>query len=355
MDQIYDDDVVLDTLPYSRVFYHAHPGAIITHRARKFKIVSMTRPPVFATENFGYQRSLSLAAYAKPTNARYLTRPLSTLQVNVVKNYEVVELHESIQSPLAVQVEAASGEDKALPPEESAIPLTLAGCGTVAVKRSVHGYKKLSAVTRSEISRSELSLPPIEYETFGLYICADSESLSGMLGERFGPGVHALSHALLEVAPLFAPGLSRGDLESDHDSWQPTQVVLFDERAGGSGCVERLWKCFFQPDGILQAAIDLLENCSWCSSDTTHFDGGCPACLHAPQCLKFNLNLSRSAALVIGNRMLDRIKQTDLYKRNCSTEASSNKPIDTTPRRKAETKLCGTPRKCLALANDNSW
>lgn len=42
-DKIHHQAAVMDTIPYSRVFYHAFPGAIIMHRGRKYRIESMER------------------------------------------------------------------------------------------------------------------------------------------------------------------------------------------------------------------------------------------------------------------------------------------------------------------------
>jgi DEAD/DEAH box helicase domain-containing protein len=329
-DGIHDTAAVLDTIPYSRVFYHAHPGAIITHRGKKYEIVAMTPPPEFVKENFGCMRSQQLAAYVRPTNASYLTRPLADTIVTIVKQFENVEICEGINDE---EIKSRNNNTA-----------TFAGCGAVSVKRQVRGYKKLSLVNFSEIARTELTLPPIEFDTFGLYICTDSNSLAESLGERYGPGVHALSHALLAVAPLFVMGLSRGDIECCHDFYSPNKIVLFDERAGGSGCVQRLWQSFFQPNGILESAVDLLRNCSSCTSDS-RYDGGCPACLHASQCSKFNTHLSRSAAIVVGERMIGRIKETSMYNSgnsqifdgsHDSDSVSRKKPsLDSTPRRKA--------------------
>ena len=44
MDTIQNENAVLDTLPYSRVFYHAFPGAIILFRGTKYRVLAMTRP-----------------------------------------------------------------------------------------------------------------------------------------------------------------------------------------------------------------------------------------------------------------------------------------------------------------------
>lgn len=183
------------------------------------------------------------------------------------------------------------------------------------------------------------ALPPLEYNTFGIYICADSASLTKELGQRFGEGVHALSHAILAVAPLFAHGIHRDDLECDHSYVSPTRVVLIDERAGGSGCVRRLWSAFFEPTNIVEEAVKLLKNCSYCSMECS-YDGGCPGCFHAHNCLKFNMNMSRSAAIVIGERMFDRIKATKAYRLNlgrAEMTAQSSTP-DITPRRASRQK-----------------
>lgn len=294
----------------------------------------MSSPPPFCQENFQYIRSQNLAAFARPTQARYLTRPLSNLTITVLKQLETVHLEEE---PAISRKQKIGNE-----PEAEPNLVQFAGCGTVGVKRTVHGYKKLSLINRTEIGRAELTLPPIEYDTFGIYFCVDFDSLNELLGEKFGHGVHALSHALLAVAPLFAPGLSRDDIETDHSTFGTTQLILFDQRAGGSGCVERLWKSFFQPNGILEAAIDLLENCSMCNH--LH-DSGCPACLHAPQCLKFNLNMSRSAAIIVGKRMLDQIKRTALYQENVAAVDGEKLGNEMTPRRRARLKALKTAKE----------
>lgn len=331
-DGIHDQQAVLDTLPYSRVFYHAHPGAIITHRGTKFKVVSMTRPPAFAPENFGYRSSLSLAAFARPTNARYATRPLSNLHITVIKQLGRVDIDVSkSDGDEAGKQDIVNKQDM----NDAVCSGALAGYGAVSVKRTVHGYKKLSLITRAEIARSELTLPPLEFDTFGVWIDTELDTLHPMLGDKYGYGVHALCHALLAVAPVFVPGLVRADLECDHAFFAPRRVMLFDERAGGSGACERLWKLFFQPNSILDAAIELLDDCSSCSGDSG-YDGGCPACIHASNCIKFNMHLSRSAGAVIGKRMLQRIQQTKLYRQRTNKNAEDKAvSSENTPRRKA--------------------
>ena len=320
-DRILDEAAILDTIPYSRIFYHAFPGAVITHRNRRYKITCMTRPPAFGR---GFRGSVSLGAFAKPCNLRYCTRPLSTLMITVVKQMERVDAWGGKSHSDSEGSEAKHGEVPQTIPEVAAVYSdkgpdpsfgSFAGCGVVTVKRNVHGYKKLSLVTREEISRSELSLPDMEFDSFAFWIDCHADFLAPQLGEMaFGHGVHALAHALVAVAPLFVP-CTVCDVSCDHAVYGPTRVTIFDARAGGSGICAQLWKSVFIPNGILEAALGLLEECPSCSDDA-NYDGGCPACLQAGECIKFNDFLSKSSGLVIAKHMLSRLKETDAYKQN---------------------------------------
>jgi DEAD/DEAH box helicase domain-containing protein len=377
MDGVHDVQAIMDTIPYSRVFYHAHPGAIITHRGRKFKIISMTSPPAYVSQNFDYRRSLELAAYAKPTQVKYSTRPLSNSTVTVTKQLDRVELQSNevhychardaargFTGSNSSSMRQAEKNNDCTRTRETDVKLaenvvapyegdlgectSFAGCGMVTVKRTVTGYQKLSLITHSEISRAELSLPPMEFDSFGIWLDADATTLIPILGrQQFGMGVHALCHAILAVAPVFAPGIVRQDLECDHTFYCPTRIMIYDQRAGGSGSSERLWKLLFRDNNIIEAAIALLDGCSSCSQDSI-YDSGCPSCLHASSCINNNTFLSRSAASIVGKHMYDRIKATSIYKRNLES-ATTKKPIDVvqalTPRREARKKALRKARE----------
>jgi len=272
----------------------------------------MTRPPPFASSSTEYRSSCNLAAFAKPTSVRYSTRPLSTLKITVVKQMERIDCPcgpKDAKSALDGATENSTVQPDAFELENG----SLAGSGIVTVKRSVHGYKKLSPVTRAELSRTEISLPSMEFDTYGLWIDTEASTLASVVKD-YDEGVHALSHALLAVAPLFVLCAS-SDLDCDHKSFGCSRVMLFDLRAGGAGTCNQLWKYLFMPEGLLVAALDLLQNCPSCSLQSA-YQGGCPACIQAGQCLKFNQDLSRSAGVLIARRMLDRIKHSALYKKN---------------------------------------
>ena len=165
------------------------------HRGRRYKIQSMNAPPAFASVTGCYRyNSSNLGAYAKPSSARYSTRALSITLITIVKQLDRIELEPSktqnkqndtvVEVPIEKIQEISSeegceeipnskekqqktvGESKAPGNElkakihdtrEQFVPSlslgTLAGNGVVTVKRTVHGYKKLSLVNRLEVSK----------------------------------------------------------------------------------------------------------------------------------------------------------------------------------------------------------
>lgn len=236
------------------------------HRGRRYKIHSMNSPPAFASANTGRSfNSCNLGAFAKPTSVNYSTNALSITLITIIKQLHRVEI------PTAFE-EGKETENKIQPlfePELS--PGSFAGNGVVTVKRTVHGYKRLSLVNRVELSRSEISLPPMEYDTNGLWIDTEASILAELMSD-YDKGVHALSHAIIAVAPLFVP-CSASDLDCDHSIYACSRVLLFDVRAGGAGTCSLLWTFFFHPDGVLKAAIDLLSECQL-ECDAGHYKGG---------------------------------------------------------------------------------
>jgi ATP-dependent helicase YprA (DUF1998 family) len=82
--------------------------------------------------------------------------------------------------------------------------------------------------------------------------------------------------------------------------------VLFDSRAVGSGMSHTLFNQLIE---MLEAAIDLLYDCTSCSVESK-YKGGCPGCLQSMPCDNFQEDLSRTAALSIGQYLLKRLKES---------------------------------------------
>lgn len=331
VDYIRNDKAVIDSIPYSRVFYHAFPGSIIMHRGKKFIVLSLQNPPAVLDLMSDYGRSDKLAAFVKPTQARYHTRALSKLIITVVKQFE------------CIQVDVSTDEKGKK--QERCPQIVLAGNGAVTVKRKVWGYSKLSLVNRSEISRSEISLPPMEYDTNAFWL--ETQMWSDL--KYFGYGNHALSHAILAVAPLFVPGAST-DLDCDHSFIDCSRILIFDlSPGGGSKCSQLLFQKIMRNGDVLGAAVDLLSQCAPCNSDEGYI-GGCPNCIHNSRCIKFNEGLSRQAGIVLGKKILSCMNE-NLYKQDSleNNTSSISKSNEGTPRKRAR-RLANTNGRDLVQA-----
>ena len=194
----------------------------------------------------------------------------------------------------------------------------------MTVKRTVHGYKKLSHVNRKELSRTTISLPPMEYDTYALWIDADAVNLRDVVF-NFDGGVHALSHALVAVAPLFV-ACTGSDIDCDHSRYETTRILLYDQRAGGSGVTAQLYNFILD---ALRAGVELLEECTSCHLSKS-YDGGCPACLQSVSCDNFHADLSRTAGIHVGKHLIERLERSTLLlpregetKRQSKTNANS--------------------------------
>ena len=181
------------------------------HRGRKYRIQSMESPPPFVGgASFGPSGCTDLLAFSKPTSLQYSTQALSINQITVVKQIGHAEVTHSAS--------------------KSSSTAAIAGHGIVTVKRTVHGYKKvcrvckmhghnilinfannvtssaahtikLSHVNRKELSRSTISLPPMEFDTYALWIDADASYLRDVV-LFFDAGVHALVRSIVACSQV---------------------------------------------------------------------------------------------------------------------------------------------------------
>ena len=190
----------------------------------------------------------------------------------------------------------------------------------------------------------------MEYDTHAIWFDTEACALAEVMPSDYNKGVHALSHAILACAPLFIP-CTTADIDCDHSHYDCTRIMLFDVRAGGAGSSNHLWKHFFRPDGVLDAAIDLLTDCPLSCETTSTYKGGCPGCIQSVPCINFHEDLSRKAGLCIARRLLARIKESNLYKANCNVE---NKEASVgTPRKIARNKALETAADLVAARSSN--
>lgn len=110
-------------------------------------------------------------ARARPARVDHFTRPLVNSELRRVEQFESRR-----EGPLAL------------------------GLGTVAVQTQVAGYQKVRQVTEQVLGTEPLDLPVESYETVGLWLLPDADSLAAAEddgGEAAG-ALHAIEHVLID-------------------------------------------------------------------------------------------------------------------------------------------------------------
>lgn len=175
--------------------------------------------------------------------------------------------------------------------------------GKVEVTEWVAGYEKRSTRGRDKLSEHDLDLPPVVYETIGIWIQPTPEALPGLAELEFHPmgSIHAIEHASLALLPLFAL-CDRNDVGgisfTMHPQLKTAAVFLYDGHPGGVGLADRAYEVI---DKLLKNVLDLLEACP-CES-------GCPSCIHSPKCGHGNNPLDKNGAI----RMLRHLTGEEVF------------------------------------------
>lgn len=160
--------------------------------------------------------------------------------------------------------------------------------GDVAVTEQYYEY----AVKRYEklLGYFPLDLPAQAFESVALWFTLPEELHQAILARRgdFNGGIHAVEHAMIAMAPLFAL-CDRWDLgglstPGHPDTGLPT-IFIYDAYEGGIGIAEKCYELF---PGLARATLELVRDCE-CSD-------GCPACIYSPKCGNKNKPLDKAVA-----------------------------------------------------------
>jgi len=143
--------------------------------------------------------------------------------------------------------------------------------GEVAVTYRPTIFKKLKLYTQENVGWGKINLPESTIHTTAAWFALPPETTGGMNTDRLQGALAALSHALLNVAPLYLMcdphDLGRVfEVRSPHTG-QPT-VYLYERAPGGVGLAERLFRFH---DHLIRTATGLVESCG-CAA-------GCPSCV----------------------------------------------------------------------------
>ncbi len=231
-----------------RAFKETHPGAVYLHMGETYVVQDLD------LETF--------AVYAAKSEANYYTRPITE------KYTEIVE----VQATRAT----AAGE------------LCL---GRLKVTEHVSAYEKRLVRGQARIGLIPLDLPPLVFETQGMWFTLDSQVRRDVEDRRlhFMGGLHALEHGLIGCMPLIIL-TDRNDLggiaSPVHEQLHKGAVFIYDGTPGGIGLCRQ---AFELGDRLVARAMGILSSCTC--------ENGCPGCIHSPKCGSGNRPLDKEAAM----------------------------------------------------------
>jgi DEAD/DEAH box helicase domain-containing protein len=251
------DERVMGEIDYIRCFKECHPGAVYLHRGKTWLIKDLDLD--------GHE------VHASRENVNYFTRTMGNKTTEILRTYETVSLKNF-----------------------------RASFGYLRVTDTVTGYQRRLVAGQKLIGTESLDLPPLVFETEGLWIEIPEMVKKQVEKEQyhFMGGIHAMEHAGISIFPLLVL-CDRNDVGGIaypyHDQLSGPAVFIYDGYPGGVGLSR---KAFEKIDEFLSLTYRAIADCSC--------EIGCPSCVHSPKCGSGNRPIDKKASLQILDRLLEK-------------------------------------------------
>lgn len=256
------DGSVLGEVDFMRCFKECHPGAVYLHRGITWLITELD---IEAHE---------VTAVRQKVN--YFTRPMGSKTTEILKTRQSADLHNFRVS-----------------------------FGDLRVTDTVTGFQRRLVAGQKLISSEQLTLPPLVFETEGLWLEIPASVQKSIEHEQyhFMGGIHALEHGAISIFPLLVL-CDRNDVggiaHPFHVQLSKAAVFIYDGYPGGVGLAR---KAYEQIDELLHLTQKTISDCPC--------ELGCPSCVHSPKCGSGNRPLDKQSALEILGALLDNNKAMD--------------------------------------------
>jgi len=249
------DASVLGEIDFMRCFKECHPGAVYLHRGKTWLITDLDL------------ESHEVTAARKDVN--YFTRTMGNKTTEILKTYNTTDLHNFRVS-----------------------------FGYLRVTDTVTGFQRRLVAGQKLISTEQLDLPPLVFETEGLWI-EIPETVQKRIERQqyhFMGGIHALEHGAISIFPLLVL-CDRNDVggiaHPFHEQLSRAAIFIYDGYPGGVGLAR---KAFEKIDELLQLTRKAIGDCPC--------ELGCPSCVHSPKCGSGNRPIDKQSALEILGALL---------------------------------------------------
>jgi len=244
------DASALGEIDFIRCFKECHPGAVYLHRGRTWLITDLDL------------ESREVTAVRK--NVNYFTRTMGNKTTEILKTYHSAALHNFRVS-----------------------------FGYLRVTDTVTGFQRRLVAGQKLISMEQLDLPPLVFETEGLWLEIPEEVQRRIEHEQyhFMGGIHALEHGAISIFPLLVL-CDRNDVggiaHPFHEQLSKAAVFIYDGYPGGVGLAR---KAYEKIEELLHLTLKTISDCPC--------ELGCPSCVHSPKCGSGNRPIDKQSALEI--------------------------------------------------------
>jgi len=264
-----EDGSALGEIDFMRCFKECHPGAIYLHRGRTWLITDLDLETHEAT--------------AIRKNVNYFTRAMGNKTTEILQTYQAADLHNFKVS-----------------------------FGYLRVTDTVTGFQRRLVAGQKLISREKLDLPPLIFETEGLWLEIPEQVQKSIEHQQyhFMGGIHALEHGAISIFPLLVL-CDRNDVggiaHPFHEQLSRAAVFIYDGYPGGVGLAR---KAFEKISELLYLTLKAIGDCPC--------ELGCPSCVHSPKCGSGNRPIDKQAALEI----LAALLQNKVISRKCTDQVN---------------------------------
>ncbi|WIA32171.1 hypothetical protein OEZ86_003020 [Tetradesmus obliquus] len=315
------DASVLEEIEANMAFYEIYDGAIYMYQGRTYICTSLSLE--------------TRVAQVKPIDVRWYTRVRDHTDIHVTgahvayptahaalaaiaarrattgadtRQAAVKQEAAAAAAAVVVSAEAAAAQQQVKPEEAAAA----AGAAAAGAERPGFDSQLAGQQGRCQVHvKSEdgvhqgsgqvfdaidLFLPDTQFETQACYmrLPPSARRACDAAGIPFREAVHAASHALLNVLPLYMVCNSTDmgtECDNPYDTrFRPERLLLYDKHPGGIGLAAQATPLF--PE-LLQQALELVQRCA------CRYVKGCPCCVQHLDCKNYNAVLNKAGAVLV--------------------------------------------------------
>ncbi|KAM6569423.1 hypothetical protein CsatB_017408 [Cannabis sativa] len=256
----------LEEIEESKAFFQVYEGGVYLHQGKSYLV-----------------RQLNLSsktALCEEADLNYYTKPRDCTDIEVVAG------------------------NIAYPAQSSHIQFsrTAARADPCKVTTSWFGFFRVCKKSKEILDKVDFSLPKYSYMSQAVWAPVPQSTKLDVVKKNlnFRAGLHAASHALLNVVPLRvicdSSDLAPECANPRDTRYFPERILIYDKHPGGTGVSVQVQPFFME---LLTAALELLISCH-CSGDF-----GCPHCVQSFACKEYNEVLHKEAAIMIIKGVLD--------------------------------------------------